>query len=339
MADARGEPWSYALQRLHVCELELRAAEWATAERLLDEWAESSDSELLIWPMYERCRALLAAGRGHPEEADRWAEEAIARADTTGVRWDRLETLRCLGMIELLRREPGKAAELLRSVWEHTECEGVEDPGVFPVGPDLVEALAALDEMEEASVVTARLTRLATQQRHPWGLASARRCHAVVRLAGAYDEQAATELGHAASEYARLGLPFDRARTLLFLGGAQRRFRKWGAARDTLERAAAAFDEIESTGWSDAARAQLARVGARRSPTGGELTAAERRVAELAADGLANKEIARALVVTVNTVEFHLSNAYAKLGIRSRAQLAARLGVREARQNVLDVDG
>jgi DNA-binding CsgD family transcriptional regulator len=58
--------------------------------------------------------------------------------------------------------------------------------------------------------------------------------------------------------------------------------------------------------------------------TGG-LTATERRVAELAVEGLANKEIARTLVVTVNTVEFHLRNTYAKLGIRSRVQLASRL--------------
>src|SRR4029450_5645622 len=89
-AHARGEPSSYALQRLHVCELELRAAEWAAAERHLDEWAESSDRELLLWPMYERCRALLAAGRGLSDEAQRWAEEAITRAETTGVGWDRL---------------------------------------------------------------------------------------------------------------------------------------------------------------------------------------------------------------------------------------------------------
>jgi DNA-binding NarL/FixJ family response regulator len=48
-------------------------------------------------------------------------------------------------------------------------------------------------------------------------------------------------------------------------------------------------------------------------------------VAELAAEGLTNKEIAQTLVVTVSTVEFHLSKTYAKLGIRSRAQLATRL--------------
>ena len=56
-----------------------------------------------------------------------------------------------------------------------------------------------------------------------------------------------------------------------------------------------------------------------------ELTATELRVAELAAQGMANKQIAASLVVTVNTVEFHLRNTYAKLGIRSRSQLAGRL--------------
>jgi DNA-binding NarL/FixJ family response regulator len=48
-------------------------------------------------------------------------------------------------------------------------------------------------------------------------------------------------------------------------------------------------------------------------------------VAELAAEGLANKEIAQTLFVSVHTIEAHLSRVYAKLGIRSRAQLAGRL--------------
>jgi DNA-binding NarL/FixJ family response regulator len=57
----------------------------------------------------------------------------------------------------------------------------------------------------------------------------------------------------------------------------------------------------------------------------GELTPSEQRVAALAAEGLSNKEIAAQLVVTVFTVEAHLSSAYAKLGVRSRTQLARRL--------------
>jgi DNA-binding CsgD family transcriptional regulator len=324
-ADEQGEPSSYALQRLHLCELELRIGGWDAAALLLDEWEESPDRELLLWPMYERCRALLAAGRGLPDEARRWSAEAIARADSTGVRWDLLEALRARGIAELLAREPATAVDTLRSVWAHTEREGVEEPGAFPVAPDLVEALVALGAFEEAAAVTARLRDLAEHQEHPWGLATVRRCDALVELVRSGDDAAATALEDAAEELGALGLRFDRARALLSLGRARRRSKKWGAARDALERATASFEEIGASGWAQDARSELARVGARRPRGDGELTPTERRVAELAARGLSNKEIAQALVVTVNTVEFHLRNAYAKLGIRSRAQLARRL--------------
>ena len=324
-ADERGEPSSYALVRLHLCELELRAGDWDAAERLLDEWAVSAERELLLWPMYERCRALHAAGRGLLEEARRWATEANARAQATGVRWDQLEALRALGTVELLAREPGRAAEQLGQAWEHTQAEGVRDPGAFPVAPELVEALVDLGDLAGAAAVSARVRELAEEQEHPWGRATARRCGSLGTLASRYDETAVAELEEAAHDYGRLGLRFDAGRTLLGLGRALRRLRKWGAARGTLEQAAAAFDDIGSTGWAEAARGELDRLGARRPPKEGGLTATERRVAELAVTGLSNKEIAQALVVTVSTVEFHLSNIYAKLGIRSRAQLAGRL--------------
>ena len=210
LADERGEPVSYFLQRLHLCELELRAGEWEAAARRLDEWGESDEGELLIWPMYERCRALLAAGRGLPGEAEEWAAKAIARAVSTGVRWDELEALRARGIAALLAHEPARAVESLRDVWEHTQREGVDDPGAFPVAPDLVEALAEIGEHDEALEVTARLRELAERQQHPWGLATAKRCAAMVALFTAYDEQAAVEMAEAAAEYASLGLRFDR---------------------------------------------------------------------------------------------------------------------------------
>ena len=71
-AEERGEPSAYALIRLHLCELELRVGAWSEAQRLLDDWGASTDNALLHWPMYERCRALLAAGRGDSEDARRW---------------------------------------------------------------------------------------------------------------------------------------------------------------------------------------------------------------------------------------------------------------------------
>ena len=190
-ADERGEPGSYALLRLHLCELELRAGEWEAAGRLLDEWAEPSERELLPWPMYERCRALHAAGLGLPDEAARLASDAIERSEASGVGWDLLESLRARGITALLAHEPERAAESLRAVWEHTRREGVDEPGVFPVAPELVEALVELGELDEAIAVTARLRELSEEQEHPWGLATAKRCAALIELRdpGGYDER------------------------------------------------------------------------------------------------------------------------------------------------------
>jgi DNA-binding CsgD family transcriptional regulator len=328
LADARGEEVSYALQRMNVCDLELRAGRWDEASRLLDEW-ESADRQLLIRATYERSRALLAAGRGLSEEAERWAASAFAAAERGGYNWQAIESLRARGISALLAGDPERAATSLRAVWEHMKHHGVDEPGAFPVAPDLVEALVELGEREEARHVVDRLRFLSEEQKHPWGLSATGRCDALIRLASnAYDEGAAAELTAAADAYGTLGLGFDRARTLLGLGRAQRRFRKWAAARASLEEAVAAFDALGSPGWAEQARSELGRVGGRRRRADGELTPTERRVVELAADGLANKEIAQSLFVSVRTVEVHLKHAYAKLGIRSRTQLARRLSER-----------
>jgi len=77
--------------------------------------------------------------------------------------------------------------------------------------------------------------------------------------------------------------------------------------------------------WAERARAELERVGGRQPHSRAELTPSERRVAELAAEGLPNKEVAATLFVSVHTVEVHLSKAYAKLGVHSRTQLARQL--------------
>jgi DNA-binding CsgD family transcriptional regulator len=323
IADERGEAGSYAFQRLHVCEVALRAGAWDQASHLLDEWGESAEREFLLQPMYERCRALLAAGRGVPEEAQRWAAEAIARAEEIGTQWDWLEGLRARGLAALLVREPARAAEALRQVWAYTMQEGVDEPGVFPAAPELVEALVELGELAEARSVAARLRALAEAQEHPWGLVSARRCDGLIGLAAAGEGE--DELRVAVDELERLGLRFDAARVLLALGRSERRQRRWAKARAALASAAEAFDRIGSHGWAEAARADLERVPGRRSRPPGELTESERRAAELAASGLANKEIAQALFVSVHTVEQHLSRAYAKLGVRSRSQLAGAL--------------
>jgi DNA-binding CsgD family transcriptional regulator len=316
MADGRGEVKSHHALTLHLCELDLRAGDTRAARRRLDHWehvlGDPNGSELEA-----RLESLLAALRGVPDETERWAARVGGE-----VGWNALEAGRARGIAALCAGDPSRAQECLRGVWDHTQREGVHDPGAFPIAPDLVEALIELDQRHEAIAVADRLAELSEQQGHPWGLASAKRCRAVIGLERAYDPEGAALLAEAADDYAGLGLRFDLARSLLALGRAERRHRKWGAARATLEQATAAFDETGSIGWADLARAELARVGARRPAPEGELTPAERRVGELAAAGASNKEIAKRLSISVPTVERHLSHIYGKLGLTSRAQLA-----------------
>lgn len=329
LADARGEPTSYAMVRLHLCELEMRIGNLDAASRLLDEWTESADFETQFRPQYQRCRALLAAGRGDAGEATRWASEALEKAKAAGSRWDELEALRARGTAALLARAPEKAVDDLMAVWEHCEREGVHDPGAFPVAPELVEALVDVGELHAARTVTKRMDDLAKQLEHPWARVTSRRCRALVAVGKDPQDDAATALlQEAAEEYGALGLHFEAARCLLTLGKARRRAKRWREAREILEEAASGFDVLSATGWLERTR-ELARVGARRpGSSGSALTPSEQRVVELAAEGLANKQIAATMFLAVNTVEVHLAHAYAKLGVHSRSQLAKALSTR-----------
>src|SRR5262249_45164664 len=155
-------------------------------------------------------------------------------AEPGGYNWQLLEARRARGIAALLAREPARAAESLGDAWEHLEREGVDELGAFPVAADLVEAFVELERLDDARQGLDRLQRLANEQRHGWGLVTARRCDALLRLVSRdYDEDAALALACAVEDYGTLGLRFDAARSLLSLGRAQRRHRKWGAARSS----------------------------------------------------------------------------------------------------------
>jgi DNA-binding CsgD family transcriptional regulator len=327
LADERGEARFRAAIQIQLCEAELRAGRVPESTRLVGqrhEWAALDDLEA----NWTRCQALLAAIKGLPQEAERWAATVAAMAEASdeqpGRLWDELEVQRARGIAALLTGRPDRAADVLGPVWEHTRREGINDPGAFPVAPDLVEALIALGTITAAAAVTDRVRDLAEDQHHPWGLATADRCTAAIALATGYDEKAVARLAAAAAALGELGLGFDRARSLLWLGQTARRARKRTAARQYLDAAAGAFAELGADGWAEHARAELARLDGRR-PQSSTLTPAEQRVAALAAEGLSNKQIARRLFIAVHTVEVHLAHAYAKLGVRSRTQLANHL--------------
>ena len=126
----------------------------------------------------------------------------------------------------------------------------------------------------------------------------------------------------------RFGARVEHAHTLVELGGAIRRDGRPSEARDTLREGLRLAEAAGALAAARRGREELQRAGGRapaRTDTVGELTPSELRVAELAAAGRTNREIANELFVTVKAVEWHLGNAYRKLDIRGRGDLARML--------------
>ena len=123
---------------------------------------------------------------------------------------------------------------------------------------------------------------------------------------------------------------FGRARALLALGVVRRRQRQKRAARDAIEAALDGFEQLGAATWIERAHAR-SWAGSADGRASEGLTAAERRVAALVAEGRTNREVAAALFLGERTVETHLSHVYAKLGVRSRAELARAISVGRAK--------
>jgi DNA-binding CsgD family transcriptional regulator len=122
--------------------------------------------------------------------------------------------------------------------------------------------------------------------------------------------------------------PFDYTRIVLAHGMWLRRMRRYTEARAVLESAAEGFDRLGARPWAQRARAELRASGATAKQSLGEtipLSSQELRVADLAASGKTNKEIAAQLRLSPRTVDSHLARAFRKLGVTRRAALSQAL--------------
>ena len=187
------------------------------------------------------------------------------------------------------------------------------------------QALDRLERGEEGIPLVDEELELARRFGAPDAIGRALRVRGTLRRAeGIHDLRDAVHLLEGST--ARL----QHAKALVALGAALRRDRRPADARDPLRRALELAAVCGAEGLAENARSELYAAGARprsEALSGVEsLTPSERRVAELASGGDSNKDIAQTLYVTPKTVEVHLSNAYRKLGIRSRRELPAALG-------------
>jgi DNA-binding NarL/FixJ family response regulator len=158
-----------------------------------------------------------------------------------------------------------------------------------------------------------------------WMLAVGGRGRGMLLAAGGDNAAAIDAVEKAMDAHDRLPMPFERARTQLLLGQLQRRQRLKDASAASLQFALESFERLGIRLWAERASAELGRagMGPQRRTT---LSPSERRVAELAASGMTNRNIAAAMFISPKTVESNLARIYSKLGIHSRAELGRHIG-------------
>jgi DNA-binding CsgD family transcriptional regulator len=201
----------------------------------------------------------------------------------------------------------------------------LREPGYSRWHLDYLASLVATGRLADARAFLDHLDALvaASGRRSAWAVALSGR--AMVHAASGELPAALAAIDQALAWYDGSPLRFDRARTLLIAGQLRRRAKAKRLAQGLLAEAHREFTSFGAVAWAGQAAAELARVNVRPAAPG-ELTETERRVAELAAAGLTNREVAQRLFLAVKTVEANLARVYRKLAITSRAELGARMG-------------
>jgi DNA-binding CsgD family transcriptional regulator len=225
-----------------------------------------------------------------------------------------------------LRVAQQRHEEGLADLWQAAEgwrALGVSSPAAASWRVPAVAACTALGRQQEAARLAAEQLELARQVGTPVTLGVS------LRVAAPFAPDPERALGEAIALLEAADCRYEQGVALAVLGAHRRRTGRRAEARDPLRRALDCAEHTGARRLREYAYSLLLAVGARprrAALTGPDaLTAAERQVAGLAAEGKSNRQIAQQLFITQATVETHLRHAFAKLGITSRADLPARL--------------
>lgn len=270
--------------------------------------------------------AILAEAQIEQGELDRAAEtiELIEAADRGGIEHGFL--LQARGRLELARGDDASGLEDLLAAGRHfREQYDFDNPIMLgwrePAALASVRLGAAADAIGLAEAALQRARALGSEGAHGSAL------RALGLATGG--ERGIELLSEATAALDSSPARLEYAGSLVDLGGAMRRAGQTVAAREPLRSGLELAERCGAAPLAERAREELRGAGARprRAAISGvdSLTPSELRVAELAAGGLTNKQIAQALFVTSKTVESHLRQAFRKLGLRSREDLPAAL--------------
>ncbi len=268
--------------------------------------------------------AVIAVHRGELDLARRHSTRALELAEKQlPGGFHPPQHMAVLGLAALWSGQTAEAETRLDKADRRAAGMGWNEPSLRWWSDDHAELLLESGRIDDAIRLVDVLAADAERVGRDRVLAQVTRCRGLIAAAQGDVEQSLLLLEQAIDEHERVGDSFGHARALLALGVVLRRARKKRAARDAIEGALQAFEELPAATWAARARDELGRIGGRTREEG--LTAAERRVAVLVAQGQTNREVAAALFLGERTVASHLTHIYAKLGIRSRTELARRL--------------
>ncbi|MGW1501159.1 helix-turn-helix transcriptional regulator [Streptomyces mirabilis] len=267
-------------------------------------------------------QATLHAVCGDHEAARAQAQEAVRGIDLRKSRSLHVRYRHALGLAAVVAGDHDNAYDLLRGTFtrDFKPLPVHYHASVYCLG-DLAAAAVRADRTDDARSVLEAVE-------HSLGATRSPRVHAVVRRAAALlsdSEDAERHFLAALADPACARWPFELALTRLDFGEWLRRRRRATEARPMLSGALEIFQRLGAQPWAERTAAELRAAGApvslpAASPAAG-LTAQERQIAELAAQGLTNRDIAARLYVSPRTVGYHLHKIFPKLGISSRHQL------------------
>nr|WP_325052003.1 LuxR C-terminal-related transcriptional regulator [Streptomyces triticagri] len=269
--------------------------------------------------------ALSASVTGDADSCVRHAEAAVRGAGPHGLRQPATLATWALARADLAAGRSAEALARLLPLVRRGPHRGHFAARMLAV-PCLVEAAVLAGRGGEVRGAVEEFAHWAAHTTDPLAPAQLARCRALVAPEASMAERYAEAIAH----HDRAGGDFERARTLLLHGSWLRRRRRTREARGPLRDALVAFERCGARTWAERAAGELRAAG--EAVAGGpahapydRLTPQQRRIAHQVAEGATNREVAVRLSVSTRTVDHHLRNVYAALGVRSRTELARLL--------------
>ncbi|MFD7698578.1 helix-turn-helix transcriptional regulator [Streptomyces caelestis] len=328
-----GLPYAALVALGFLTDAEYRAGQWDEAiahGTHAVSLAEDTD-QMSILAVVHAVTAYPLACRGDLRAAEAHARSAADHARVLGDVNDSAFAATALALVHTARGDHDKVIEelspLLRPETGHRY--GIEEPGLVAWRPLLAEALARTGRTGGAQAVLAPYERRAAERNRPLEQAAAARCRGLLEEARGHSAAAGRAFRDGFEHCARGESCWEESLLRLSYGAFLRRSGRRKDAAAELEAAHETFHRLRATPYLERCDRELTACGSvtarPRSARHPVLTAQELTVARLAARGMTNRQIARELLLSVKTIEYHLGNCYTKLGITSRVGLADKL--------------